>query len=193
MKIGAKIRDTLDEAIRLRDKVVLILSESSVSSDWVEDEITKAFEEERQRSAVVLFPVRLDDAVFATTEAWALKLRDNRHVGDFRGWKDHDAYQRSLERLLRDLRIEAAATPLPVQGESAYYSGVSDTTPHRTTDPTDDGPERAQQTLAEAQRSPSVESRSPEESEASQILERVSRGLAPLEDRVNRLMHHYDL
>ena len=30
MKIGAKIRDTLDEAIRLRDKVVLILSESSV-------------------------------------------------------------------------------------------------------------------------------------------------------------------
>jgi hypothetical protein len=27
----------------------------------------------------VLFPVRPDDAVFTTNEAWALKLRDNRN------------------------------------------------------------------------------------------------------------------
>ena len=27
-----------------------------------------------------------------TTEAWAGKLRDNRNIGDFRRWKDHDAY-----------------------------------------------------------------------------------------------------
>ncbi len=71
MKIGAKILDTLDEAIRLRDKVLLVLSEASIASDWVEDEVTKAFAEERQRGGVVLFPVRLDDAVFATNEAWA--------------------------------------------------------------------------------------------------------------------------
>jgi hypothetical protein len=58
---------------------------------------------------VVLFPMRLDDTVFNTTEAWALKLRDNRNIGDFRAWKDHDAYQRTLERLLRDLRIDTAA------------------------------------------------------------------------------------
>jgi hypothetical protein len=108
MKIGAKILDTLDEAIRHRDKVLLVLSEASIASDWVEDEVTKAFAEERQRGGVVLFPVRLDDAVFATMEAWALKLRDNRHIGDFRTWKDHDAYQRTLERLLRDLRVDAA-------------------------------------------------------------------------------------
>jgi hypothetical protein len=56
----------------------------------------------------VLFPVRLDDAVFTTNEAWALKLRDNRNIGDFRHWKDHDAYQKTLARLLRDLRIEPA-------------------------------------------------------------------------------------
>jgi hypothetical protein len=39
-------------------------------------------------------------------EAWAAKLRDSRHIGDFRGWKDHDAYQTTLTRLLRDLRVE---------------------------------------------------------------------------------------
>ena len=103
VKIGAKILDTLDQAIRLRDKVLLYCR-------WVEDEVTKAFEEERQRGGVVLFPVRLDDAVFETKEAWAAKLRANRHIGDFRAWKDHDVYQRTyqrtLERLLRDLRVE---------------------------------------------------------------------------------------
>jgi uncharacterized protein YjbI with pentapeptide repeats len=106
MKIGAKILDTLDEAIRLRDKVLLVLSEASIASDWVEDEVTKAFEEERQRGNVVLFPVRVDDAVLCTKEAWAAKLRRSRHIGDFRGWKDHDAYQKALERVLRDLRVQ---------------------------------------------------------------------------------------
>jgi hypothetical protein len=108
MKIGAKILDTLDQAIRLRDKILLVLSEASIASDWVEDEVTKGFAEERQRSVTVLFPVRIDEAVFTTNEAWALKLRDNRNIGDFRNWRDHDAYQKTLTRLLRDLRVEPA-------------------------------------------------------------------------------------
>jgi hypothetical protein len=29
-------------------------------------------------------------------------------VGDFRRWKDHDAYSKAFERLLRDLRVEPA-------------------------------------------------------------------------------------
>ncbi len=47
---------------------------------------------------MVLFPVRLDEFVFATKEAWAAKLRANRHIGDFRNWKGHDAYQKTLCR-----------------------------------------------------------------------------------------------
>jgi len=35
MPIGAKIIDAIDEAIRLRDKVLLILSEHSVARDLV--------------------------------------------------------------------------------------------------------------------------------------------------------------
>src|SRR5262249_31956697 len=42
MAIGAKIIDALDEAIRLRDKVLLILSEGAIASDWVEGEVTRA-------------------------------------------------------------------------------------------------------------------------------------------------------
>ena len=108
LPIGAKIWDTIDEAIRLRDKVLLILSETSIASDWVEDEVTKAFAEERDRKRLVLFPVRIDDAVMTTSEPWARKLRDDRHIGDFRKWKEHEAYQKALERLLRDLTVVAA-------------------------------------------------------------------------------------
>jgi hypothetical protein len=104
LPIGAKILDALDEAIRLRDKVLLILSEHSIKSDWVEDEVTTAFEEERKREHPMLFPIRLDDTVMDTHEAWAAKLRA-RNIGDFRNWKNHDKYKISLERVLRDLSV----------------------------------------------------------------------------------------
>jgi len=55
MRIGDKIIDAIDEAIRLRDKVLLILSESAIASDWVEGEVTRALDEERKRNNVVLF------------------------------------------------------------------------------------------------------------------------------------------
>jgi TIR domain-containing protein/pentapeptide repeat protein len=105
MPIGGKILDEIDSAIRLRDKLLLILSEHSIRSDWVEDEVTKAFEEERKRGQAVLFPIRLDDAVMDTDEAWAAKLRA-RHIGDFTRWKEHDEYQKSFARVLRDLTVK---------------------------------------------------------------------------------------
>ncbi|MFQ5935446.1 MAG: toll/interleukin-1 receptor domain-containing protein [Acidiferrobacterales bacterium] len=108
MKIGDKILDTINEAIRLRDKVILILSRSSLESEWVEDEVTRAFAEERDRKETLLVPIRIDDVIMQTGEAWALKLRDNRHIGDFANWRGQDAYQQSLAKLLRDLRIDQA-------------------------------------------------------------------------------------
>jgi hypothetical protein len=107
MAIGAKIIDALDEAIRLRDKVLLILSEAAIASNWVEGEVTRALDEERTRNQVVLFPVRIDDAVMETSEAWARLLRGQRNIGDFTRWKEHDSYQKSFERLMRDLRVKS--------------------------------------------------------------------------------------
>jgi hypothetical protein len=54
----------------------------------------------------VLFPIRIDDAVMDTTEQWAHDIRRTRHISDFTRWKEHDAYSKALDRLLRDLRIE---------------------------------------------------------------------------------------
>ena len=108
LPIGAKTWDAIDEAIRLRDKVLLILSENAIASDWVEDEVSKAFAEERERKQVMLFPIRLDDVVMQSPEPWARKLRDQRNIGDFTRWKDHDSYRKSFERVMRDLKVEQA-------------------------------------------------------------------------------------
>jgi hypothetical protein len=106
MKIGDKIRPTIDQSIRVHDKLLLILSESSLNSVWVESEVEKVFEEERKRGQTVLFPIRLDGTVMETDQAWAAEIRRTRHIGDFCRWKEHDVYQQAFERLLRDLKTE---------------------------------------------------------------------------------------
>ena len=104
LKIGDKFRMRIDESIRIYDKLMVILSENSIRSPWVEEEVEAAIEKERKQNKLVLFPIRLDDAVMETDQAWAASLRRTRHIGDFRAWKDHDQYQKSFERLLRDLK-----------------------------------------------------------------------------------------
>ena len=104
MKIGSKIRGSLDEAIRFRDRLLLILSKDSIESGWVEKEVETAFEEEKRRKDTVLFPVQIDSAVMDTKEAWVSDLRRTRHIGDFREWKNQDKYKKAFDRLIRDLQ-----------------------------------------------------------------------------------------
>ncbi len=104
LKIGDKLRPSFDEAIRVHDKLMVLLSENSVGSPWVEKEVETAFEKERREKRTVLFPIRLDEAVMATDQAWAADIRRTRHIGDFRDWKNHDSYKKVFDRLLRDLQ-----------------------------------------------------------------------------------------
>jgi uncharacterized protein YjbI with pentapeptide repeats len=104
LPIGAKTRPAIDDAIRIHDKLLLILSENSVQSNWVEHEVEHALDLETERGKLVLFPVRLDDAVMDSKTGWASNVKRQRNIGDFTRWKDHDAYQQAFSRLLRDLK-----------------------------------------------------------------------------------------
>ena len=106
LKIGEKIRVGIDESIRIHDKLLLVLSKKSVASDWVEKEVETAMEKERQQKRVVLFPIRLDDAVMKIETGWPADIRRSRNIGDFKKWKTHDTYQKAFERLLRDLKAK---------------------------------------------------------------------------------------
>ncbi len=112
LKIGDKFRPRIDEAIRVYDKLLLILSENSIHSPWVETEVETAFEKERKSPGkTVLFPIRLDDAVMKTDQAWAGDIRRTRHIGDFSNWKDHDEYKKAFDRLPRDLNAKDKNPP----------------------------------------------------------------------------------
>jgi hypothetical protein len=107
LPIGARIRLAIDESIRLHDKLLLVLSEDSVSSQWVGQEVETALAKEREQDGrAVLFPIRIDDAVMEITAGWPALLKNTRNLGDFTHWKDHDSYQKAFERLLRDLKAE---------------------------------------------------------------------------------------
>ena len=92
------------ESIRLHDKLLLILSEHSVQSDWVEHEVEHALDLEGERKKTSLFPVRIDNAIMESKTGWAGNVKRQRHIGDFTEWKQHDAYQAAFDHLLRDLK-----------------------------------------------------------------------------------------
>jgi hypothetical protein len=108
LKIGDKFRIRIDESIQIHDKLLLVLSEDSIASAWVEKEVETAFENERDRNSIVLFPIRLDDSVMDGKLGWAADIKRSRYIGDFTKWKDHDSYQEAFDRLLRDLKAEKA-------------------------------------------------------------------------------------
>ena len=102
-------KDRTDESIRVHDKLLLILSETSLNSQWIEQEVETALEKEREQNRTVLFPIRIDGAVMGIKGGWPFLIRNTRNIGDFSNRKDHDTYQKALGRLLRDLKAEEKA------------------------------------------------------------------------------------
>jgi hypothetical protein len=111
---GKKLHEQIDQAIRLHDKLLLILSEHSIGSEWAMTEIRHTRKAELRDGRQKLFPIRLVD--MNTLKDWecfdadtgkdlAVEVREY-HLPDFSNWKDHDAYQLALDRLLRDLKAE---------------------------------------------------------------------------------------
>ena len=115
MKGGRKLHEQIDEAIRLHDKLLLILSEHSMSSNWVRTEIANAREREKKEGKQLLFPITL--VPFEALKQWKLfdadigidAAREIREyfIPDFSNWKDHDSYQTAFHRLVKDLKAGA--------------------------------------------------------------------------------------
>jgi hypothetical protein len=108
---GKKTYRQIDDAIRMYDKLLLILSPDSMESEWVRTEIAIARKREVEQKKEVLFPIGL--CPFETIRKWeyfdsdigkdsAREIREF-HIPDFSNWKDHDAYKLAFDRLLADL------------------------------------------------------------------------------------------
>ncbi len=105
--IAEKFRQRIDASIRQYDKLVLVLSEHSVASPWVEKEVKTALDKEKKLKRTVLLPVKLDNTAIKTDQAWIADIQYTRHIGDFTRWKALEEYQKALSRLLHDLKAQA--------------------------------------------------------------------------------------
>jgi hypothetical protein len=105
--------------IRQYEKLLLVLSEHSMSSNWIKTEIAEARQREVQENRRVLFPIRL--VTYEKIKQWkyfdadigtssAREIREY-FIPDFSNWKSHDAYQQAFDRLLRDLKPELERKP----------------------------------------------------------------------------------
>jgi hypothetical protein len=112
---GRKIHEQIDQAIRVYDKLLLVLSPHSMQSPWVEFEIRRARRREVAEQRRLLFPVRLVD--YEAIKAWecfdadtakdlATEIREY-YIPDFTAWKEHEAFEAAVDRLLRDLKAES--------------------------------------------------------------------------------------
>jgi hypothetical protein len=111
MQPGKKIYEQIDEAIRVYDRLLLILSADSMASRWVKTEIARARQKEAAQSRRVLFPIAL--VPFDDVSRWeqfdadvgddsAKEIREY-FIPDFSGWKRQELYQPAFDRLLSAL------------------------------------------------------------------------------------------
>ena len=111
---GKKLNEQIDRAIQMHDRLLLLLSEGSMSSEWVKTEIARARKREAREGRRMLFPLRLVN--FEVLQQWecfdadagkdlAREIREY-FIPDFSDWQSYDRYQKAFDRLLRDLKPE---------------------------------------------------------------------------------------
>lgn len=118
-KWGESVWGEIDRSIKLYDKLVVVCSENSLQSPAVLREIERGLQREDREGKNVLFPIRIDDYIFDKEEdgkkdKWEHERKADvvkKVVGDFRRWKNRDAYQKSLARLLKDLQATDSKKP----------------------------------------------------------------------------------
>ncbi|MCX6908367.1 MAG: toll/interleukin-1 receptor domain-containing protein, partial [Verrucomicrobia bacterium] len=117
MKGGRKLEEQIDEAIRVHDKLLIVLSENSIHSEWVKTEIRRACKAEVKENCRKLFPLGIAD--YEIIKDWklfdadlgkdlAVEVREY-FIPGFASWKNQDAFEKAFKRLLKDLQPKATA------------------------------------------------------------------------------------
>ena len=110
---GKKIHEQIYQAILYYDKLILVISEASMNSNWVELEIKRARKREKTENRRVLFPIMLTS--FEKIQEWELITSDGEdlaeeirqyYIPDFGQWKDYDAFTVEFDKLIDALKAD---------------------------------------------------------------------------------------
>lgn len=105
MKSG-RMETQIDRAMRLNPTVLLILSEHSIKSDWVEHEVRTARELEKDLGRDNLCPVALDDSW--KSSPWPKRVMEQimeYNILDFSAWEDDSKFDSMFRRLIDGLEL----------------------------------------------------------------------------------------
>lgn len=114
MKPGEKIHNQIYEAIGKYDKLLLVLSDNSMNSEWVKTELYNARQLEVEKGKRILFPIRL--ASLESIKKWkafdsdsgkdmAREIREY-FIPDFQNWENSEAYNDGIDRIIEALKQE---------------------------------------------------------------------------------------
>jgi hypothetical protein len=108
LKAG-RMEPQIERAIREYQKVLLVLSSSSIRSDWVEHEVRTARELEKEIERDVLCPVALDDSWKASSlRTWPKRIMEQvkeYFVIDFSAWEDDNKFEMKFGKLIDGLAL----------------------------------------------------------------------------------------
>jgi hypothetical protein len=115
---GKKLHEQIDDAIRVHERLLLVLSPDSINSEWVKTEIAKARKREVLEKRRMLFPVLLKIS-YGELKQWecfdadtgkdsAREIREY-YIPDFSEWERPEKFKEEFEKLVRDLKKAEAA------------------------------------------------------------------------------------
>ena len=100
------LEEQISRAIHMNRTVLLVLSKNSVESDWVEFEVRRARELQKEIDRHVICPVALDDSWKSCK--WPRRLRDQveeYNILDFSEWEDETSFEGQYGKLRQGLNI----------------------------------------------------------------------------------------
>jgi uncharacterized protein YjbI with pentapeptide repeats len=105
LKAG-RIERQIDQAISQDQTVLLVLSEHSLKSDWVEHEVRKARDIAKNAGRDTLCPVALDDSW--KKSPWPARVMEQimeYNILDFSGWQDDSKFDSMFRKLIDGLEL----------------------------------------------------------------------------------------
>lgn len=103
---AGRMETQIDRAIQQNPTVLVVLSKNSLNSDWVQHEVRKARELEKEIGRDVLCPVALDDNW--KSAPWPARVMEQimeYNILDFSGWEDDTKFNEAFTKLLNGLDL----------------------------------------------------------------------------------------
>ncbi len=130
LKSGMELQIQVSQALRPQDKLILVLSDHSMVSDWIMQEIQTTREMEQQERRRVLFPVSVANP--SMLQSWTLmepgsfvnlaKEMRQHHIPSFHDMHHQPSYRAALSELVQALRTtpQTGLTPVSERNTNSF-------------------------------------------------------------------------